>query len=295
MRSPAAAARIEQTRQNMRALGATDSLFGDGAGRRFQVAVAAPAPALAPFVGSYWIVTWDLRGQPPHRQDVLPRATVNVTFKAGRTRVAGVTRGLFTEQLDGAGTVLGVQFRAGGFRPFLGAPTAAITGRFLDLADVFGVPAGPVEGTVLADPEPAAMAAVADRFLARHIPRGPAAAAAARAVEEAGRLVAEVSADPNLRRVDTLARHAGVSVRGLQRMCQEYVGMGPKALLRRYRLREAARRIATGPVPSWAGLAADLGYADQSHLVRDFTALLGAPPARLARRLSTATTPTGAP
>jgi AraC-like DNA-binding protein len=28
----------------------------------------------------------------------------------------------------------------------------------------------------------------------------------------------------------------------------------------------------------WAALAADLGYADQAHLTRDFTAALGMPP-----------------
>lgn len=30
----------------------------------------------------------------------------------------------------------------------------------------------------------------------------------------------------------------------------------------------------------WAGLADELGYADQSHLIRQFTALVGEPPAR---------------
>ena len=32
----------------------------------------------------------------------------------------------------------------------------------------------------------------------------------------------------------------------------------------------------------WAALAADLGYADQAHLTRDFTATLGVPPSRYA-------------
>jgi AraC-like DNA-binding protein len=31
-----------------------------------------------------------------------------------------------------------------------------------------------------------------------------------------------------------------------------------------------------------AALAADLGYADQAHLTRDFTATLGVPPSRYA-------------
>ena len=34
----------------------------------------------------------------------------------------------------------------------------------------------------------------------------------------------------------------------------------------------------------WAEVAAELGYSDQAHLTRDFTALIGEPPARYARR-----------
>ncbi|MFJ9752413.1 hypothetical protein ACIRVM_42525, partial [Streptomyces chartreusis] len=33
----------------------------------------------------------------------------------------------------------------------------------------------------------------------------------------------------------------------------------------------------------WATLAADLGYADQAHLVRDFTATVGVPPTAYAQ------------
>ena len=31
---------------------------------------------------------------------------------------------------------------------------------------------------------------------------------------------------------------------------------------------------------NWAPLAAELGYADQAHLTRDFTATIGVPPTR---------------
>jgi AraC-like DNA-binding protein len=36
----------------------------------------------------------------------------------------------------------------------------------------------------------------------------------------------------------------------------------------------------------WAALAADLGYADQAHLTRDFTAALGMPPSRFRAAVS---------
>ncbi len=38
----------------------------------------------------------------------------------------------------------------------------------------------------------------------------------------------------------------------------------------------------------WAELAAALGYADQAHLTRDFTAVIGVPPARYVTVATTA-------
>ena len=37
----------------------------DLAATHFRLARHAPSDALAPFVDYYWIVRWDLRGQPP--------------------------------------------------------------------------------------------------------------------------------------------------------------------------------------------------------------------------------------
>jgi AraC-like DNA-binding protein len=57
------------------------------------------------------------------------------------------------------------------------------------------------------------------------------------------------------------------------------VGVSPKWIIRRYRLHEAADRLANGGAADLAELAAALGYYDQAHLTRDFTALVGKSPA----------------
>ena len=46
-------------------------------------------------------------------------------------------------------------------------------------------------------------------------------------------------------------------------------------------LRGPARRAGAGR-PTWSGIAALAGYADQSHLIREFKALAGLTPARWA-------------
>jgi AraC-like DNA-binding protein len=82
--------------------------------------------------------------------------------------------------------------------------------------------------------------------------------------------------------VDELAARHAMSSRSLQRLFRRYVGVSPKWVLQRYRLHEAAERIAEGRDGDWAATALELGYFDQAHFIRDFKALIGASPAQYA-------------
>jgi AraC-like DNA-binding protein len=100
--------------------------------------------------------------------------------------------------------------------------------------------------------------------------------------EQAAALVARITDDPGLRRVSELSAASGMTARSLQRLFADYVGVSPKWVMRRARLHEAAERADRGEPVDWASLAANLGYADQAHLTRDFTATLGVSPTRYA-------------
>jgi AraC-like DNA-binding protein len=92
-------------------------------------------------------------------------------------------------------------------------------------------------------------------------------------------------------RVRELSRSAGVSERQLERLFQERVGVRPKLFARVLRLQHAVgllqqrARPLSGSAPS-AGSQAELalaaGYADESHLLRDFRELAAASPTELA-------------
>jgi AraC-like DNA-binding protein len=181
--------------------------------------------------------------------------------------VRGVSSGHQVRVLDGCSGVFGVAFRPGCFRPFLGSSVAAITDRSVDAGAVFaGKPPHAVDTQAV------------DRFLRAHLPPRDDTAL------EVADVVARIAADPGVLRVDGLAAELGTSVRRLQRLFAEYVGIGPKWVIRRYRLREVTERMAGGEKVSWASLAADLGYADQPHFVRDFTDMFGESPTRYAAR-----------
>lgn len=79
-------------------------------------------------------------------------------------------------------------------------------------------------------------------------------------------------------RIEELAREVGWSRRQIERLFLLQVGTGPKALASLARFDGVARRLSGRS--SWADLAHEAGYADQAHLVRDFTRRAGVPPTR---------------
>jgi AraC-like DNA-binding protein len=57
-------------------------------------------------------------------------------------------------------------------------------------------------------------------------------------------------------------------------------------VVQRYRLHEAAERLAADEQLDLATLAVELGYFDQAHFARDFKAIVGSPPNRYARTVA---------
>ncbi len=85
----------------------------------------------------------------------------------------------------------------------------------------------------------------------------------------------------HIRQVDsiaTLVRQSRLSPRQVQRIFARETGMAPRSYLRLLRFREAVAGVQTGD-SGLADMAAASGYADQSHMTREFRALGGISPA----------------
>jgi AraC-like DNA-binding protein len=251
-------------------------LYQRAVASRFQLRKYPPSPALAPFVDYYWIVRWDLRGEPAYEQAVLPHPNVHLTFEPEQAAIYGVVTRLYLRKLEGRDATLGIRFQPGGFRPFWPDPMTRLTGQVVPASRLLGPRAEQARRVVLTDPDDAVLVACVQDLLASiRPPRDPVA-------EQVAAMVARIVDDPGLRRVDELAAALGLPVRRLQRLFADYVGVSPKWVMRRARLHDAALRAEQGGPVDWGALAADLGYSDQAHLTRDFTATIGEPPARYA-------------
>ena len=191
--------------------------------------------------------------------------------------IAGIPHGLFAQKLEGRGQVCGIKFRPGAFRTVAVAPERPVsewTGARVRQPEVFP---GTDPATVLDLADDTAHVAALDAFLLALDPRPDPQA------ELATALVDRIRTDRTIRRVTDFAHAEGLSVRLLQRLFAAYVGVGPKWVILRYRIHEALERAGAGEPVDWAGLAADLGYADQAHLVRDFTTTVGVSPTAYAQ------------
>jgi AraC-like DNA-binding protein len=247
--------------------------------RRFRHARYHPSPDLAQYIEHFWCVDWDLGGQPAERTETLPHPSVHMVFEHNvGGRIAGIALGKFSRQLEGKGGVFAAKFTPGGFHPFAGVPISTFTDRIVSLADVFGVAATAFERDVLNAKEDADRIPIVEDFF-----RGRAVQSDDN-VQRISQIVYAVARDRTILKVEDLVERYELPKRTLQRLFAKYVGVSPKWVIQRYRLHEAAERLATDGDIAQSTLALDIGYSDQAHFVRDFKAVVGTSPASYAKR-----------
>jgi AraC-like DNA-binding protein len=238
----------------------------------------AEGPAAA-FARHYWLPRWSLPDGTSVRQDVLEYPTANVVIEGDSALLLRAHRGLSTRMLDGSGWAFGALLRPGTARAWTGASLRgapfALTLRDLALPSTDSMVAQVGERMAGGDDDAAVVAF--QEWLALLPTPGP----DSRLVDD---IVAAVESDRALLRVEQLAEQFGLGVRHLQRLVAGHIGFGPKWLIQRYRLQEAAAALRSDEPPQLATLAAELGYADQAHFSREFKTVVGATPGAYAQR-----------
>ncbi|MCZ8513980.1 helix-turn-helix domain-containing protein [Paenibacillus filicis] len=246
--------------------------------QKFQLTRHAPSEDLRFFVKHYWIVTWDLTGQPPYLQDVFPNPCVNLVIEPGKSGIFGPAKAKFSYLLQGQGCVFGVKFKPGGFYPFLRRQVTGLSEHPIPIRDVFDVDAAQAERDILSRKEERQMVELAEGFLRPKLPGKD------ETITLINDIIDRIRDETDITRVDHIAECFGLSVRKLQRLFHQYVGVSPKWVIQLYRLHNAAEAAERGRQPDWLKLSMDLGYHDQSHFIKDFKAATGKTPEEYARR-----------
>lgn len=171
-----------------------------------------------------------------------------------------------------------VRLRPGALEVLTGVSPRELRNRAVGAREL-GLPAGWVERALSArTPEATARAMVAGLPALLRPDRHPDAV-----VREAVR-----SLDPGRgggrATVRETAERLGVAERTLRARFGDVVGLSPKRFARIARLHAAVRRAQEEPRADGSRLAVATGYHDQSHMIRDFRALLGTTPRAFAAR-----------
>jgi methylphosphotriester-DNA--protein-cysteine methyltransferase len=268
-----------------------------------------PAPDLAPFIASFW--EYRAAAQPHRFESLLPDATATLIVDLAESRVrvhraddvarfddfdsalvCGPHGRCFAIPTDRPSHVLGISFRPAGASALLGLPATEIFDRHVGLTDLWGIGARSWCDQVSAGRTAAERLEIVERALrarSRPVdlrPRHPAVLHALRAFG---------AGSPRPPSVARVVEEIGISQRRFIELFRRDVGMAPKhyCRVRRFRNtaiaawtahRSAAAAAAAGAPASfdWSSFALDHGYADQSHLVREFRDHCGLTPTAFA-------------
>ncbi len=234
---------------------------------------SVPAPGVDAVIESAWT------GQVGRGRSlrVFPDGCADLVWDGRGLTVVTTACGVLRHDLPSSLWTVGLRLRCGTGGALLGLPMSELPSGATALSTVWGSSARRAEEALAPCTTPAEARRVLESLVAERLRQGVEldrlSIAAARALRSPSAGTAQVAAD------------LGVSERGLRRHVRHEVGVGPKELQRVLRFHRFLTRVESvaRERASLADVAAELGYADQSHLGRDCRRLAGATPGELVR------------
>jgi AraC-like DNA-binding protein len=169
--------------------------------------------------------------------------------------------------------LVGVRLHSGVAAQLLGVPTGEIVSSLVDLDQFWGAEAGEIRTRLADAADIPARVLILQRLLAGKLRSG----VDYERLRRVRSLSSEVARN-QFGSVSQAAKTLGLSHRGLIALFDQYLGLKPKAYHRVDRLRQVMKTVRRSTPPSWAQVAIQTGYSDQSHLIHDFRRLTGLTP-----------------
>jgi AraC-like DNA-binding protein len=246
-----------------------------------------PKPPLSEFVDTLWLY----EGYEAQRQTerILPSGTLELVinlrqnvlrfYDAERPGKCSQFSGAIVSGAFGCGitpveetSIIGVHFKPGGAFPFLGLPAGELTDMHVDLGTFWGPSASRLRERLCEARTSAEQFQLLHQALLSRLCLG---IEKHYAVSAALEMFGNNQARPTVREA---AKYIGLSQRRFIEVFKAEVGITPKLFSRIRRFQQTRICIQHQPPPDWAAFAADLGYFDQSHLIREFLEFSGVSP-----------------
>ncbi len=191
-------------------------------------------------------------------------------------RIGSFAAGLFAGPVVidsfGRSDCIQIDFTPLGARRFFDLPMSELAGRMIDLADLPGLKGPALREQLANERDWDCRFDLVERFVLARIglSNGPS--------PEVAWAYDRLAATGGLTRIEAVASSVGWSRKHLRDRFAQDVGLAPKSVARIMRFNRASDAAAHSDNACWAGIAADCGYADQAHMVREFQEFAGASP-----------------
>jgi AraC-like DNA-binding protein len=238
-----------------------------------------PTPPLAKFVDSFWL--YEGYEPEPKTERILPTGTLELVINLRQNELrfhdaehpenssrftGAVVSGAHGRSFEPSSEafIIGVHFKPGGAFPFLGLPAGELADTHVDLELLWGPSTGRLRERLCEARTSAERFQLLEQALLRRQCHG---VEKHYAVSAALEMFWKNQGGPTVREA---AKYLGLSQRRLIQVFKAEVGLTPKLFSRIQRFQQTRTLIQQNPSPDWAALALDLGYFDQSHLIREF-------------------------
>ncbi|HEY7234065.1 MAG TPA: AraC family transcriptional regulator [Gemmatimonadaceae bacterium] len=267
----------------------------------FRYREIAPPLALQPYVQCIWRMSGAAQANVPP-EPIIPDGCAELVLNFGDAfirhtpdgshhqplrLVAGQMTQAVTIQPSGRIDLWGVRFHPWSAAPFLGFSGTEMRHRLVSVDDLSASLERSLSNIADAPSEQAQFDMMVVRLLRR--------LEAARPMDSRVRLLTQtVIARGEPFTVRGLARHAGLSVRRVQLLFRDDVGLSPKQMHRIHRYQCALAIHRAHPRLTWSAVAARAGYHDHAHLIHESRDIAGRTPSELmgaARELTDAFLP----
>ena len=247
-----------------------------------------PKPPLSEFVECFWL----FEGRNPEQttECILPTGTLELAINLRQNELAfydsesedcrrfsgAVVSGAHGRGFSPAATeqisIIGVHFKPGGAFPFLGLPADELADTHVDLETLWGSFAHQLQERLSQSKTSAERFQLLEHALLSHLREGVEKHCAVSAALE---MFGRNQGGPIVREA---AKYLGLSQRRFIQVFKTEVGLTPKLFSRIQRFQQTRTCLQRHLSPDWATLAVDLGYFDQSHLIREFVEFSGVRP-----------------
>jgi AraC-like DNA-binding protein len=248
-----------------------------------------PTPALQPYIESYWKVQTRPGESGVLHEQIYVDGQADILFNFGcaydRCEIP-IPYGNVDGQRDypvsiaqqGEINLIGVRFRPGGLAAFTRQPLHELANQVIDLHNGMGVAAQSLEYQLYDAATFDQQAALLDAFfLARLRP--------SEAHHLTLRLAGQIAAACGEVNIHQLSAEAGYSIRTVDRLFRQHLGLTPRLYARIQRFQAALRLFSGVESASFLQIALATGYYDQAHFTHDFSAFAGMTPTAFRQRL----------